>query len=120
MIDILACRFERVDGYRLCRTIADSSWGQTHVVTVYSALDRLFSCKTHGWANHQAFALELPFSGDEQFARLHAAVRFLLPIVPGLAASSPIVDGERNGVSDNRLAAYRGKCGRLPAAIGAG
>jgi glutamate---cysteine ligase / carboxylate-amine ligase len=86
---------------------------------VFSALDRLFSCKTHGWANQQGFAIELPFSGDEQFARLHAAVRFLLPIVPGLAASSPIVDGERNGISDNRLAAYRGKCARLPAAIGA-
>ncbi|HET7609740.1 MAG TPA: glutamate-cysteine ligase family protein [Gammaproteobacteria bacterium] len=86
---------------------------------VHAALDRLFSCKTHGWANQQSFAIELPFDGDEQFVRLHAAVRFLLPIVPALAASSPIVGGERNGVADNRLAAYRGKCARLPAAIGA-
>jgi hypothetical protein len=86
---------------------------------VYEALDRLFACKSHGWVNQQCLTIELPFSGDEQFARLHAAIRFLLPILPGLAASSPIVDGERNGRLDNRLVAYRGKCAGVPSVIGA-
>jgi hypothetical protein len=42
----------------------------------------------------------------------------LLPILPGLAASSPIVDGERNGIPDNRLVVYRGNCARIPSITG--
>jgi hypothetical protein len=86
--------------------------------TVYETFDRIFGCKGHGWANLQSAHLNLPFSGDEQFARLHAAVRFLLPILPGLAASSPIIGGERNGILDNRLVAYRGNCARIPSITG--
>jgi carboxylate-amine ligase len=86
---------------------------------VYETLDRIFSCRSHGWANQQCLKIELPFASDEEFARLHAAARFLLPILPGLAASSPVVGGERNGRSDNRLVAYRGKCARVPSVIGA-
>jgi len=81
-------------------------------------LDRIFSCKRDGWANSQGLDVELPFAGDEEFARLHAAVRFLLPILPGLAASSPIADGERNGISDNRLVFYRARCQRVPSVAG--
>ena len=86
--------------------------------TVYEAFDRIFSCKGHGWANLQSMHVNLPFHGDEEFARLHAAIRFLLPIMPGLAASSPIVDGERNGILDNRLVAYRGNCAKIPSVTG--
>jgi glutamate---cysteine ligase / carboxylate-amine ligase len=85
---------------------------------VDSTLDKIFSCKRHGWANSQGLDIELPFAGDEEFARLHAAVRFLLPILPGLAASSPIVEGERNGISDNRLVFYRDRCQRIPTVAG--
>ena len=85
---------------------------------IYAAFDRIFSCKGHGWANLQSMQINLPFAGDEEFARLHAAVRFLLPILPGLAASSPIVDGERNGILDNRLVVYRGNCARIPSITG--
>ena len=81
---------------------------------IYDTFDRIFSCKGHGWANLQSLQINLPFAGDEEFARLHAAIRFLLPILPGLAASSPIIDGERNGVLDNRLVVYRGNCARIP------
>ena len=63
--------------------------------------------------------INLPFAGDEEFARLHAAIRFLLPILPGLAASSPIIDGERNGILDNRLVVYRSNCARIPSVTGA-
>jgi hypothetical protein len=85
---------------------------------IYDTFDRIFSCKGHGWANLQSMQINLPFSGDEEFARLHAAVRFLLPILPGLAASSPIIDGERNGILDNRLVAYRGNCAKIPSVTG--
>ena len=86
---------------------------------IYDTFDRVFSCKGHGWANLQSLQIDLPFAGDEELARLHAAVRFLLPILPGLAASSGIVDGERNGILDNRLVFYRGKCARIPSVTGA-
>ena len=85
---------------------------------IYDTFDRIFSCKGHGWANLQSMQINLPFAGDEEFARLHAAIRFLLPILPGLAASSPIVDGERNGILDNRLVVYRSNCARIPSITG--
>lgn len=85
---------------------------------IYDTFDRIFSCKGHGWANLQSQQLNLPFANDEEFARLHAAIRFLLPILPGLAASSPLVDGERNGILDNRLVVYRGNCARIPSVTG--
>ena len=85
---------------------------------IYDTFDRIFSCKGHGWANLQSLQINLPFAGDEEFARLHAAIRFLLPILPGLAASSPIIDGERNGVLDNRLVVYRSNCARIPSVTG--
>ena len=86
---------------------------------IYDTFDRIFSCKGHGWANLQSLHLNLPFAGDEQFARLHAAIRFLLPILPGLAASSPVIDGERNGILDNRLVVYRRNCAKIPSVTGA-
>jgi glutamate---cysteine ligase / carboxylate-amine ligase len=85
---------------------------------IYDTFDRIFSCKGHGWANLQSLQINLPFAGDEEFARLHAAVRFLLPILPGLAASSSVVDGDRNGILDNRLVAYRSNCARIPSVTG--
>jgi hypothetical protein len=85
---------------------------------VYEAFDRIFSCKGHGWANLQSMQINLPFAGDEEFGRLHSAIRFLLPILPGLAASSPIIDGLPNGVLDNRLVAYRDNCARIPSITG--
>jgi carboxylate-amine ligase len=86
---------------------------------IYETFDRIFSCKGHGWANLQSMQINLPFAGDEEFARLHAAIRFLLPLLPGLTASSPVVDGERNGILDNRLVVYRGNCARIPSVTGA-
>jgi carboxylate-amine ligase len=85
---------------------------------VYDTFDRIFSCKGHGWANLQSMQINLPFQGDEEFARLHAAIRFLLPLLPGLAASSPVIDGERNGILDNRLVVYRGNCAKIPSITG--
>jgi glutamate---cysteine ligase / carboxylate-amine ligase len=85
---------------------------------IYETFDRIFSCKGHGWANLQSAHLNLPFANDEEFARLHAAIRLLLPILPGLAASSPAVEGTPTGIADNRLVAYRGNCAKIPSITG--
>ncbi len=74
---------------------------------VYRAFDRIFGCQGHGWANLQSAHLNLPFADDAEFARLHAAIRLVLPILPALAASSPVVEGRITGLLDNRLEVYR-------------
>jgi gamma-glutamyl:cysteine ligase YbdK (ATP-grasp superfamily) len=74
---------------------------------VYRTYDRAFGCKNHGFSNLQSVHVNLPFSGDREFARLHAAVRLVLPLLPALAASSPLVEGQLTGTVDNRLVAYR-------------
>ncbi len=85
---------------------------------VYAAFDRIFGCRGHGWSNLQSMHVNLPFADDEEFGRLHAAVRLVLPILPALAAASPIVDGRVTGVLDNRLEAYRGQCAAMPSISG--
>lgn len=85
---------------------------------IYQAFDRIFGCQGHGWSNLQSAHLNLPFSGDDEFGRLHAAIRLVLPILPALAASSPLMDGKLNGRLDNRLAVYRDNCRRLPSITG--
>ena len=85
---------------------------------VYAAFDRIFGCRGHGWSNLQSAHLNLPFRGDDEFGRLHAAVRFLLPVLPALAASSPVVERRPTGRLDNRLDAYRRNCARIPSVTG--
>jgi carboxylate-amine ligase len=85
---------------------------------VYAAFDRIFDCQGHGWSNLQSVHLNLPFANDEEFARLHAAIRLVLPMLPALAASSPLVEGSPTGQMDNRLAFYRGNSAKLPALCG--
>ncbi len=85
---------------------------------VYRTFDRIFDCTGHGWANLQSMHINLPFAGDEQFARLHAAVRLVLPLLPALAASSPYVDGARSAWLDTRLEVYRHNARRVPSVTG--
>jgi gamma-glutamyl:cysteine ligase YbdK (ATP-grasp superfamily) len=85
---------------------------------IYQAYDRIFGCKKHGQANLQSMHVNLPFADDAEFARLHAAVRLVLPIIPAIAASSPIADGKASGFLDFRMEAYRSAVQRVPAAIG--
>ncbi len=85
---------------------------------VYEAYNRIFDCRGHGWSNLQSVHLNLPFDGDEQFGRLHAAVRLLLPLLPALAASSPIVARELTGWADNRLRFYRTNSQSVPSLTG--
>ena len=81
---------------------------------VYRSFDRIFGCREHGWANVQSMHLNLPFAGDREFGRLHAAIRVLLPLLPALAASSPLVEGRATGALDSRLEFYRGHTRRIP------
>jgi carboxylate-amine ligase len=85
---------------------------------IYESYHRIFDCRRHGWANLQSIHLNISFHGDEEFARLHAAVRFLIPILPAIAASSPVVEGEVTGLLNNRLEAYRGNQQRIPSITG--
>ncbi|MCC6680870.1 MAG: glutamate--cysteine ligase [Phycisphaeraceae bacterium] len=89
-----------------------------HSSEIYEAFDRIFDCRGHGWANLQSTHLNLPFADDDEFGRLHAAVRLLLPLIPALAAGSPIMDGRVTGTADNRLAAYRHNARRVPSVTG--
>ncbi|MCA9678459.1 MAG: glutamate--cysteine ligase, partial [Myxococcales bacterium] len=85
---------------------------------IYAAYDRIFGCRRHGWANLQSCHVNLPFAGDDEFARLHAAIRAVLPLVPALAASSPALDGRVTGLLDNRLHVYLTHQARIPSAMG--
>ncbi len=85
---------------------------------IYQAYDRIFDCRGHGWSNLQSAHLNLPFAGEDEFARLHAAVRLVLPILPALAAASPLVDGLVAGSLDQRLEAYRLNQKRVPSIAG--
>lgn len=85
---------------------------------IYETFNRIFDCRGHGWSNLQSMHINLPFAGDEEFGRLHAAIRLLLPILPALAASSPLVEGKRTGLLDNRLDFYRRNSARMPSVAG--
>lgn len=85
---------------------------------IYAAYDRVFGTKGHGWVNLQSCHVNLPFCGDEEFGRLHAAVRAVLPLLPALAASSPVFEGRLADVADMRLEVYRGNQRRIPSIIG--
>ncbi|KUG29507.1 hypothetical protein ASZ90_000601 [hydrocarbon metagenome] len=85
---------------------------------VYAAFDRIFGCRGHGWSNLQSMHVNLPFCGDEEFGRLHAAVRLLLPIMPALTASTPVLDGRITGMLDSRMGFYGKNSARVPAVAG--
>ncbi len=85
---------------------------------IYQMYDKIFDCRRHGWSNIQSMHINLPFADDAQFARLHAAVRLVLPLLPALAASSPIADGRDTGVMDYRLDAYRANARYVPSVTG--
>jgi gamma-glutamyl:cysteine ligase YbdK (ATP-grasp superfamily) len=86
---------------------------------IYEAFNRIFDCRGHGWANLQSVHLNLPFADDAEFGRLHAAIRLLMPIMPALAASSPVVDRKVTGILDNRMRVYQGNARRVPSVAAA-
>ena len=85
---------------------------------VYQLYDSIFNAKGHGWSNLQSTHLNLPFYDDEEFAKLHAAVRLVLPLLPALCASSPILDGKLTGHLDTRLSYYKTNQAKIPSITG--
>jgi carboxylate-amine ligase len=85
---------------------------------IYRAYDRIFGCRGHGWSNLQSVHVNLPFGDDDEFTRLHAAVRAVLPLLPALAASSPFLDGKDTGLADARLDTYARNQARIPSITG--
>lgn len=85
---------------------------------VYALYNRIFDCRGHGWSNLQSTHLNLPFANDEEFGKLHAAIRLLLPIIPALSASSPYLDGKATGFLDSRMEAYLHHQEKLPELMG--
>jgi glutamate---cysteine ligase / carboxylate-amine ligase len=81
---------------------------------IYETYNKIFDCRGHGWANLQSTHINLPFATDEEFGRLHAAIRLLLPIIPALTASSPILDGISSGWLDTRLKYYQSNQAKIP------
>lgn len=89
-----------------------------HYSEIYSLYNKIFNCSGHGWSNVQSMHLNLPFFGDEEFERLHAAIRILLPIIPALSASSPIFDGKDTGYLDARMHVYKTNQKEIPEMTG--
>ncbi|MGC4023550.1 MAG: glutamate-cysteine ligase family protein [Cyclobacteriaceae bacterium] len=85
---------------------------------VYALYDKIFNSKGHGWSNLQSTHLNLPFYDDEEFAKLHAAIRIVLPLLPALCASSPILDGRFSGKLDTRLEFYKSNQAKIPSITG--
>ena len=85
---------------------------------IYEKYNAIFDCRGHGWANLQSVHINLPFSGDEEFAWLHAAIRLILPILPALAASSPVKDSSITGLKDTRLDVYQSNQKKIPSIAG--
>lgn len=85
---------------------------------IYQAYNRIFDCRGHGWANLQSMHINLPFADDDEFGRLHAAIRLVLPILPAIAASSPIADRRETGYLDYRMEVYRNNSAKLPSIAG--
>lgn len=85
---------------------------------IYALYDKIFSCKGHGWSNLQSTHLNLPFYDDEEFAKLHAAVRIALPLLPALCASSPILDDRIQDKFCKRLDFYKTNQAKIPSITG--
>jgi len=85
---------------------------------IYQAFNSIFGCKGHGWANLQSMHINLPFANDEEFCRLHAAIRLILPLIPALSAGSPLADGKITGYKDTRMEVYRTNSLKIPSITG--
>lgn len=85
---------------------------------IYAAYDRIFGTQGHGWRNVQASHVNLPFGTEREAVLLHNATACLLPYLPAIAASSPIVQGRLAPELDRRLVYYRANQRRIPIITG--
>jgi glutamate---cysteine ligase / carboxylate-amine ligase len=80
----------------------------------FAAMDRIFGLKSQAWSNQAQASLELSCPGEDEFVRVLAALRLLAPLVPALAAGSPLVDAADKGFHCERLLAFAGRGGNVP------
>ena len=85
---------------------------------IYRTFDSLFDCKRHPWANVQSMHINLPFANDQEFEKLLSAIRVLLPILPAIAASSPVADSAITGWMDYRMHVYPEQSPSQPQIVG--
>lgn len=74
--------------------------------SIYETYDRIFDCRGHGWSNLQSIHINLPFANDEEFSKLHNAIRLLIPLIPALCASTPFIEGKKGAALCMRLMHY--------------
>lgn len=86
--------------------------------SIYKQFDTIFDCRGHGWANLQSMHVNLPFANDTEFCQLHNTIRLLLPLMPALAASTPLVSGKSTGLLCSRLDFYGKNQQRIPSISG--
>lgn len=86
--------------------------------SIYQQFDAIFNCEGHGWANLQSMHINLPFANDKEFAQLHNVVRILLPLLPALSASTPIIERQLTGYQDTRLTYYEKNQQKIPSISG--
>ncbi len=114
-------------GPRCCRRRCIPGWtrtascgcGRTSPTSIYATFNRIFDCRGHGWANLQSTHLNLPFGDDDEFGRLHAAMRLVLPLAAGTGGQfASRSTGGLTGLMDTRLDVYRHNADRVPSVAG--
>jgi len=83
-----------------------------------AVLSSSFDMHRAGWCNSQITCLRVSFSSDEEFSRLHASVRLLLPLLPAISAASPYLNGACTGVMSARAEASMHHVDSLPQLLG--
>lgn len=102
----------------LMNPLTDTQLWKHSYSEVYELYNRIFDCKGHGWSNVQSTHINLPFFDDKEFEKLHAAIRVILPLIPGLCASSPVLEGQNTGFKDTRLEYYKTNQKEIPEMTG--
>ncbi len=102
----------------LLNPLTDTELWKHNYSEVYELYNRIFNCRGHGWSNVQSTHINLPFFDDKEFEKLHAAIRIILPLIPGLCASSPILEGKNTGFKDARLEYYKTNQKEIPELTG--
>ena len=97
---------------------ANEAFKSINAMLLPTAAHPFMDRKGHGWANLQSTHINLSFNGDEEFGKLHAAIRALLPLIPAVAASSPFLDSKYCGYLDGRIETYRHNQEKIPSITG--
>lgn len=84
----------------------------------YTAYDRLFGIRQHGWLNIQALQVNLEYANENRLVILHNRARCLIPYLVAVSAASPFVERRTPGPVDNRLLYYRENQARIPSICG--